>query len=59
MNSAILAFKRYEEASLSYTGLDKHENERVGGWDTTFTVEEMRSLLQPLFDEGFTIQIKG
>ncbi|MBR6415537.1 MAG: radical SAM protein [Bacteroidales bacterium] len=24
-----------------------------------FTVEEMRSLLQPLFDEGFTIQIKG
>ena len=42
MNSAILAFKRYEEASLTYTGLDKHENERVGGWDTTFTVEEMR-----------------
>ena len=42
MNSAILAFKRYEEASLTYTGLDKRENERVGGWDTTFTVEEMR-----------------
>lgn len=42
MNSVILAFKRYEEASLTYTGLDKHENERVGGWDTTFTVEEMR-----------------
>lgn len=42
MNSAILAFKRYEEASLTYTGLNKHENEKIGGWDTRFTVEEMR-----------------
>lgn len=42
MNSAILAFKRYEEASLSYTGLNRHENEPVGLWDTKITVEEMR-----------------
>lgn len=42
MNSAILAFKRYEEASLTYTGLNKHENEQVGLWDTKITVEEMR-----------------
>ncbi len=40
MNSAILAFKRDEEASLTYTGLDKHENELIGGWDTTFSVEK-------------------
>ncbi|MBO4521423.1 MAG: GIY-YIG nuclease family protein [Alphaproteobacteria bacterium] len=44
MNSAILAFKRYEEASLIYTGLNRHENELIGGWDTTFTVEEMRQM---------------
>ena len=24
-----------------------------------YTVEEMRSLVQPLIDEGFTVQIKG
>lgn len=42
MNSAILAFKRYEEASLTYTGLNKHENEQIGLWDTKITVEEMR-----------------
>ncbi len=44
MNSAILAFKRYEEASLTYTGLNKHENEQVGLWDTKITVEEMRQV---------------
>ena len=33
MNDAIFKFKRYEDSSLSYTGLDKHENEDVGGWD--------------------------
>lgn len=34
MNDAIFKFKRYEDSSLSYTGMDKHENEDVGGWDT-------------------------
>jgi len=32
MNDAIFKFKRYEDSSLSYTGLDKLENEDVGGW---------------------------
>ena len=44
MNSAILAFKRYEEASLTYTGLNKHENEQIGLWDTKVTFEEMRQM---------------
>ena len=35
MNMAVLNFKRYEDASLSYTGIDKHEGERIGLWDTT------------------------
>ena len=34
MNQAIFSFKRYEDSSLSYTGIDKHEGEDVGGWDT-------------------------
>ena len=34
MNQAIFSFKRYEDSSLSYTGIDKHEGKDVGGWDT-------------------------
>ena len=35
MNDAIFKFKRYEDASLTYTGIDKHTYDEVGGWDTT------------------------
>lgn len=49
MNSAIFAFKRYEDASLSYTGIDKHEGEQVGGWDTVVTKEEADMLLDRNF----------
>ena len=35
MNMAVLNFKRYEDASLSYAGIDRHAGEtRVGAWDT-------------------------
>ena len=34
MNDAIFKFKRYEDSSLSYTGIDKHEGMDVGGWDS-------------------------
>ena len=40
MNSAVFAFKRYEDASLSYTGISKHEELLIGGWDTRITKEE-------------------
>ena len=35
MSDAIFKFKRYEDASLTYTGIDKHNDDEVGGWDTT------------------------
>ncbi len=35
MNDAIFKFKRYEDASLTYTGVNRHEGDEVGGWDTT------------------------
>lgn len=44
MNDAIFKFKRYEDSSLSYTGLDKHENEDVGGWDTVVKRKEYELL---------------
>jgi len=40
MNQAIFSFKRYEDSSLSYTGIDKHEGKDVGGWDTVIKREE-------------------
>jgi hypothetical protein len=44
MNDAIFKFKRYEDASLTYTGLDKHADDEVGGWDTTIRKAEYERL---------------
>jgi hypothetical protein len=44
MNDAIFKFKRYEDTSLSYTGIDKHADEAVGGWDTVIRREEYERL---------------
>lgn len=45
MNDAIYKFKRYEDPSLSYTGIkSKHPDEYVGGYDTVLTREEYESL---------------
>jgi hypothetical protein len=40
MNDAIFKFKRYEDASLTYTGIDRHEGKDVGGWDSVIKREE-------------------
>jgi hypothetical protein len=37
MNDAIYKFKRYEDASLRYTGINKHEGEDIGLYDTVIT----------------------
>ena len=40
MNQAVFAFRRYEDASLSYTGIASHEGLRQwGGWDTVVARE--------------------
>lgn len=44
MNDAIFKFKRYEDSSLSYTGIDKHAGEDVGGWDTVVKRREYETL---------------
>ncbi|MDB2313586.1 GIY-YIG nuclease family protein [Luminiphilus sp.] len=40
MNDAVYKFKRYEDASLSYTGINKHGGEDVGLFDTTISPSE-------------------
>ena len=34
MNETIYMFRRYEDSSLTYTGIDKHYGEAVGLFDT-------------------------
>jgi hypothetical protein len=44
MNDAIFKFKRYEDSSLTYTGIDRHADEDVGGWDTVIRKEQYEQL---------------
>ena len=44
MNDAIFKFKRYEDSSLSYTGIEKQVSTEVGGWDTVIRREEYEKL---------------
>ena len=37
MNDAVYKFKRYEDASLRYIGIDKHESENLGLYDTVLS----------------------
>ena len=42
MNDAVYKFKRYEDASLSYTGINKHSGEEVGLYDTVLSPKDYR-----------------
>jgi Type III restriction enzyme, res subunit/T5orf172 domain len=37
MNDAVYKFKRYEDASLEYIGINKHEGENIGLYDTVLS----------------------
>ena len=43
MNDAIYKFKRYEDSSLTYTGVDKHKEKYIGGFDTQITRKNLFS----------------
>ncbi|MDR2575764.1 MAG: hypothetical protein LBC52_04895 [Treponema sp.] len=44
MNDAVYKFECYEDSSISYTGLDMHKDEAVGGFDTVITKDEYEHL---------------
>ena len=46
MNDAVYKFKRYEDASLSYAGIDRHEGEDVGLYDTVLTRDEIQMVYE-------------
>jgi len=43
MNDAVYKFKRYEDSSLSYTGIDRHEGEEIGLYDTVLSATDYQS----------------
>lgn len=45
MNDAVYKFRRYEDASLAYTGVNRHAGEHVGGYDTVVTEKEHRIII--------------
>lgn len=53
MNDAIFKFKRYEDSSLSYTGIEKSVIDEVGGWDTVIRRKEYEKLF---FNQQATMQ---
>lgn len=48
MNDAVYKFKRYEDASLTYTGIDKHEGQNIGLFSTTVTKEDYDAMAEQL-----------
>ena len=39
MNDAVYKFKRYEDSSLEYTGINTHTGNVIGGWDTVMNIK--------------------
>jgi len=48
MNDAVYKFKRYEDASLSYAGINKHEGEDVGLYDTVLTAKDYKETFKKI-----------
>jgi hypothetical protein len=46
MNDAVYKFKRYEDSSLTYTGIIKHEDEDIGLYDTVITRKDAQKLFE-------------
>jgi len=46
MNDAVYKFKRYEDASLVYTGVNKHEGEDIGLYDTVLSAKEYQKTFE-------------
>lgn len=46
MNDAVYKFKRYEDASLVYTGINKHEGEEVGLYDTVLSQKDYQDTFE-------------
>lgn len=46
MNDAVYKFRRYEDSSLKYSGVNKHEGEDIGLFDTVITQQEYEQVFE-------------
>jgi hypothetical protein len=46
MNDAVYKFKRYEDASLVYIGINKHEGEGIGLYDTVLSTKDYNATFE-------------
>lgn len=53
MNDAVYKFKRYEDASLSYTGINKHEGEEIGLYDTVLSTEDYHATFENVVEKVY------
>lgn len=51
MNDAVWKFRRYEDASLRYMGVNRHKQLDVGLWDTALTEEDFHAAFTGLVNE--------
>jgi len=40
MNDAVYKFKRYEDSSLEYVGINRHKGENIGLYDTVISRQD-------------------
>ena len=48
MNDAVYKFKRYEDASLNYSGINKHEGEDIGLYDTVISGKDYKHTFEDI-----------
>ena len=48
MNGAVYNFKRYEDASLIYIGINKHDEEEIGLYDTVLSTEDYKATFEEI-----------
>ena len=51
MNDAVWKFRRYEDASLGYMGIHRHEKLQLGLWDTALSEEDFQATFEGLTNE--------
>ena len=51
MNDAVYKFKRYEDASLVYIGINKHKDEDVGLYDTVVSSADYSATFENVIEK--------
>ncbi len=52
MNDAVYKFKRYEDSSLIYTGINKHEGKDIGLYDTVLSAEDYHATFENVAEKA-------